>query len=252
MGDELGEDPGAVAECARSDAKLGVEEWRVPEEDGPLCLGRRVGIHHGRVDAEEGARLLSGVRDRRGGEEKLRLRAVDGRGPAQPPEDVRDVRAEDAAVDVGFVDDDVAQVLEDVSPAVVVGQEPDVQHVRVCEDEVGPLPDLPALLGRGVAVVDRSPQARELEFGQAPRLILCERLRGVEVEGSLLRVACERVQHREVEGERLPAGGARRDDDVLAAPRRFQGLDLVLVELVDATGARAPPQAGGGDRTGSQ
>ena len=238
VGDELGEDPGAVAERARSDAELGVEERGVPEEDGALCLRCRVGIHDGRVDAEEDARLLPGIRDRRGGEEKLRLGPVDGRGPAQAPEDVRHVGAKDAAIDVRLVDDDVAQVLEDVSPAVVMRQKPDVQHVGVREDEVGPLPDLPALLGGRVAVVDRRPEARELELGEAPRLILGERLRRVEVERPLLRVGRERVQHRQVESERLPARGARRDDDVLAAPRRFQGLDLVLVELLDAAPAK--------------
>ncbi len=152
--------------------------------------------------------------------------------------------AEDAAVDVGLVDHDVAQVLEDVSPAVVMGQEPDVQHVGVREDEVGPFPDLPALLGGRVAVVDRRPQARELELGQAPRLILGERLRRVEVERPLLRIGRERVQHREVEGERLPARGARRDDDVLASPCRFQGFDLVHVELLDAAPAKSIGKSG--------
>jgi hypothetical protein len=110
---------------------------------------------------------------------------------------------------VSLIDDDVAEVLEDVTPAVVMRQEPDVQHVGVRKDEVGPLPDLPALLGWCVAVIDRRAQAWQLELGEAPRLILGERLRGVEVERPLLRVGCERVEHGQVEGEGLPARGAR-------------------------------------------
>jgi hypothetical protein len=67
------------------------------------------------------------------------------------------VRAEDAAVDVCLVDDDIAQVVEHVRPAVVVRQHADVQHVRVGEDRVGEAADVPAPLDLGVAVVDRRP-----------------------------------------------------------------------------------------------
>ena len=49
------------------------------------------------------------------------------------------MRAEDAAVDVRLVDDDEAQVRENVSPAVVVREHADVEHVRVREDDVRPL-----------------------------------------------------------------------------------------------------------------
>jgi len=72
------------------------------------------------------------------------------------------VGAEDAAVHVRFVDDDVAQVVQDVGPAVVVREDADMQHVRVRQDDVRPAPDLPALLGRRVPVVDRCPQVRRL------------------------------------------------------------------------------------------
>jgi hypothetical protein len=53
------------------------------------------------------------------------------------------VRAEDAAVDVRLVDDDVAQVREHVAPAVVVGRTPTwsmsglvritFAHLRICQ-----------------------------------------------------------------------------------------------------------------------
>ena len=105
---------------------------------------------------------LAGVRDGRRREQELWLGVVDPREPTQPAQHVRDVRAEDAAVHVRLVDDDVAEVREDVAPAVVVRQDADVEHVRVREDEVRPLADLPAALARRVAVVDRGPQALEL------------------------------------------------------------------------------------------
>jgi hypothetical protein len=92
------------------------------------------------------------------------------------------VRAEDAAVHVRLVDHDVAEVGEHVSPAVVVGKDADVEHVRVREDHVRPLADLPAALVLGVAVVDRRLHARHAQRGERARLILRQRLGRVEVE----------------------------------------------------------------------
>ena len=105
----------------------------------------------------------AGVRDGSGGEQELRLRAVDARQAAETPQHVGDVRAEDAPVDVRLVDDDVAEVREHVAPALVVRQQADVDHVRVGEDRVRPLADLPALLARRVAVVDRRAQLRHAQ-----------------------------------------------------------------------------------------
>ena len=113
--------------------------------------------------AEQRLGQLRRVRDGRGGEDELRLGAVRPREPAQPPEDVRDVRAEDAAVDVRLVDDDVAEVREHVAPAVVVREHAHVEHVGVRQDRVGPLADLPAALALGVAVVDRGLDALDAE-----------------------------------------------------------------------------------------
>src|SRR5918999_5681232 len=113
-------------------------------------------------------------------------------------------------------------------------QDPDVEHVRVRQDEVRPLPDLPAALRRRVAVVDGRPDARRTELRHRPHLILRERLGRIEVEGALLRLARERVEHGEVEGERLSAGSAGRDDHVLPAGSGLPCLRLMCIESVDA------------------
>ena len=88
-----------------------------------------------------------GIGDRRGGEQELWLGVVDPRQPPQAPQDVRDVRAEHAAIHVRLVGDDIAQVREDVSPAVVVREDADVEHVRVREHDVRRLADLPPSFG---------------------------------------------------------------------------------------------------------
>ena len=216
--DQGGHQARRLTERAGADAELLVEQLGIPERDRPLRARRCVVADHGDVEAEQRVRELARVRDRRGGEQELRLGAVDPRDPPQPAEDVADVGTEDAAVDVRLVDHHVGEVREHVAPAVVVGQDADVEHVGVRQDEVRPLADLPAALGLGIAVVDRRPDARHLQRGQGAELILGERLRRVEVERAPLRLAGERVEHGQVEGERLPARCAGDDRDVLAAP----------------------------------
>ena len=108
-----------------------------------------------------------------------------------------------------------------------------MDHVRVRQDRVRPLADLPALLGRGVAVVDRRPELRHPECVQRSELILGERFGRVEVEHAVARCAHERVEHGQVEGERLPGCRAGRDDQVLAARRRLPRRALVDVEGLD-------------------
>ena len=77
-----------------------------------------------------------------------------GRAP-QAAQNVGDVGAEHASIHVGLVDDDEGEVREQLTPGGVVGQDPDVQHVGVGEDEVGSLADLRPFLAGRVAVVDR-------------------------------------------------------------------------------------------------
>jgi hypothetical protein len=232
--DEVGEEPRRLAERARAEAEVLVEEGWVPERDRPFRARRAVVADRVRVEAGEGARELRRVRDRRRGEKELRRGAVDAGQPPEAPDDVPDVRAEDAAVDVRLVDDDVAEVRQHVAPAVVVGEHANVEHVRVRQDDVRPLADLPALVGRRVAVVDGGPDARRAELREAARLVLRERLRRIEVERAELRLARERVEHRQVERERLAGRSAGRDDDVLAAPRCLPRGGLVRVEARDA------------------
>jgi hypothetical protein len=108
-----------------------------------------------------------------------------------------------------------------------------VEHVRVGEDQVRPLADLPAALLLRVAVVDRGADARHLELRERAELVLRERLRRIEVERPLLRVGRESVEHGQVERERLAGCGPRRDDHVVAVARRSPRLGLVAIERLD-------------------
>ncbi len=245
---ELGEQAGRVAERGGAHAKLLVQQLGVPEHHGALCAWRSVIADHGRLDAEQPLRELTGVRDRRRGEQELRLRAVHRGRAAQAAKDVADVGAEDASVHVRLVDDDIAEVLQDVPPAVVMREHADVEHVRVGEDQVRPLADLPAALAFRVAVVDRRLHARHGETGERAQLILRECFGRVEVQRAGLRLARERVEHGQVESEGFPRRGSRRDDHVLPAAR---GLPSHLPGARRARRARAAHGPAGRARPGS-
>src|SRR5438874_11548751 len=119
----------------------------------------------------------------------------------------------------------------------------DVEHVRVREHEIRRLADLPAALALRVAVVDRGSQPGQAKGGERAELILRERLGRIEIERALLRLAGDRVEHGQVEGERLAAGRAGGDDDVLAARSGVPGCPLVGVELVDPLRREGLPHA---------
>ena len=64
-------------------------------------------------------------------QDKLRVGAVRLAQAAEPAQDERHIRAENAAVGVGFIDHDEPQIPPQPRPRGVVGQHADVQHVRV-------------------------------------------------------------------------------------------------------------------------
>ena len=266
---ELGEHVGGLGERRAAGAGAAVEQRRVPDRDPPTGPRGAVGVDEVERRADQALGELLGVGDRRRGEDEARLGAVDRGDPAQPAQDVGDVGAEDAAVDVRLVDDDVAEPRQHLAPVLVVGQDADVEHVGVGQDQVGAAPDRGALLARRVAVVDRVPEAAGGDLDELARLVLGQRLGRVEVERPRVRVAGDRVEHRHVEGERLARRGAAGDDHVLglgsrAAPRagarracvtplRSSASRRSAVELRRAAGPRSPrPRARRSRRRGGR
>ncbi len=249
---ELGDELGRLGERAAPDLQRLVDHRRVPHRDLPPRAGRAVAVDERHVvEAGQALGELDRVGDRGAREQEPRLGAVGTRDPPQPPQHVRHVRAEHAAVDVGLVDDDDREVGEEVAPRAVVGQDPDVEHVGVREDQVRPPPDRRALLALRVAVVDRGPDLLlKPELVQRPRLVLGERLRRVEVERPRTRVAAQHVERRQVEAQRLARRRAGRDDR-RARPGRLERLGLVGVQLGDPGALEALADGGmevGGDR----
>ncbi len=159
-GDERGHEERGLGQRACPDTELRIEQRRIPEDDIPCGPCRRVRLDDRRRNAGQRESELGRVCDRGRRKEKLRLGAIQAREPTQAPDHVPDVRPEDAAVHVCLVDDDVAQVVEDVGPTVVVRQDADVQHVRIRQDHVRRVPDLPAAFRLRISVIDGRAYAR--------------------------------------------------------------------------------------------
>ena len=83
-----------------------IEEWRVPEREVLLAVGRAIFDNCLKRQADDVAGVLFGICDRRRTADEYRIRAVEGAEPSQPPHDVGHVRTEDAAIDMGLVYDD--------------------------------------------------------------------------------------------------------------------------------------------------
>ncbi len=162
--DEVGSMSAASARTERRGAAGAIGERRVPHRDPARGLRRAVGVDQLELGGDEALGELERVGDRRRGQMNL-VRAVHTGHPAQPPEHVGDVGAEDAAVDVRLVDDDEAELRDELRPALVMGEQADVDHVGVRQDQVRTAPDRGALLARGVTVVDRVPQTLGRDLG---------------------------------------------------------------------------------------
>ena len=208
----------------------GVEERRLHEEHVPLARRCAVAVDDPGPPPCQGRRELARVRDRRRAADDDGGRPVVRADPQEPPDDVRDVAAEDAPVHVELVDDDVPELLEQAIPLGVVGEDRRVEHVRVRDDDLARGADDGAD-GRGrVAVVGRGVDlevGRGREGAERRDLVLPERLRREQEERAGGRVVGERLQHRHLVAEALAGGRGRHDHDVLTGADRLDRLRLV-------------------------
>ena len=104
---------------------------RVPQHEQPLAARRAVVGDLGDRLPHSSEASRAGCADGGRREDEGGIGAVVRAEAAQPAQQVGDVAAEDAAQHVELVDHDVAQAHEEGGPALVVGQEADVQHLGV-------------------------------------------------------------------------------------------------------------------------
>ena len=191
--------------------------------------------------------MLPGIGDRGRAADEDGVPAVEAADPDEAPEHVRQVGAEDAPVDVELVDDHVLEVLEELQPLRVVGEDPGVEHVGVRDDDVAlPADRLAGVVG-GVPVVGVGLDVRLHLADQAVdlvHLVLGEGLGREEVEGAGLRLFEDLLQDGQVVAEGLAARRRGDEDDALALADQINGLGLVAVELTEPPRREDIPQGG--------
>jgi hypothetical protein len=145
-----------------------------------------------------------------------------------------------------LVDDDVAEVLEQLEPLRVVRKDRGVEHVGVGDHHLARGPHHGSHVRGCVAVVRVRLEAdvrRVRECPQLHELVGGEGLGGEEVEGAGRLVARDGREDGQVVAERLARCRRRNDDDVSPGrDRRVRGC-LVRVERLDAATAQRADEA---------
>ena len=249
-GNSLAEEPERQAcrlgEIRRPDAELAIDDGRVVAKKQLVARGGAALRDLLDCCADDVLCVVARVRDRRGGHDELRLRAVVTTDPPEAPEQIGDVAPENAAIRVQLVDHDVTQVLEQRRPLRVVGQDPGMEHVRVRQDEVRAGADGATRVLRRIAVVGEHPELRQLlgELLELGELVLRERLRGKQIQNASVRLVQQRLQDRQVVAERLAGRGRCHDDNVVALLDERPRARLMRVQLGDSPRAQGFSDAG--------
>ncbi len=141
--------------------------------------------------------------------------------------------AEDASIDVEFVKDHITQPLEETHPLGVVGQDPQMHHVGVRDQDPRFFPDRRAQTLGGIPIVGAqcnwSVQRANPSLDRR-HLVVRQRLGGIEQKGSCLGIAKQRVQDRQDISERLARSRSRGQDHILSAQYRVNRGRLMRVE----------------------
>ncbi len=151
--EELERDAARFGEIRAADPELRVDDRRVDEQEELLAARRAALVDQLERPPGQPLGQLARIGDRRRRADEDRIRAVVPADALQPPEDVRQMAAEHAAIGVQLVDDDELQVLEQLRPARMVRQDARVQHVGIAEHDVRLAANRAARVRRRVAVV---------------------------------------------------------------------------------------------------
>ena len=178
VGHQLGRLRGRAASYRGAVLAEQPDDRRLPQQDPPRGPGRAVVVDGDDGLADQAGCRETGLRGGRRGEHDDRLRPVVAGHAQQPAQHGGHVRAEQPAVGVALVDDDVAQPAQERRPHLVAGQQRMVQQVGVGQHDGGVSPGPRALVGRGVAVVRGGPHAGDRELAQRPPLVVGQGLGG--------------------------------------------------------------------------
>ena len=242
---ETREQLGGLEVGRRASAGVLVEQRSLPAREHALGARRSVVVDLLDRKPAQLARELAGIADGRAREAERRVRAVVLAHAPQPPEHGRDVTAEDPALRVELVDDDVAQPHHERRPALVRRQDPDVQHVGIRQHDVGVLARPRTVVGARVAVEGDRAQSGDEPRSQRAQLVVRERLGREDQQRGVAPVVDHRLDDRHLVAQGLPGGRAGRDRDARTGAEPVDRGGLVRVEAVDPRAATRPKTSAG-------
>ena len=232
-----GGDVARLRQNTPADPQLAVHHRRIVEHEVPCTHGGAVIIDHVDGAARERLRQLLGIGDGGRAEDELRLGAIEIAQAQQAAQDIGQVGAEHAAVGMDLVDDDILQVLEQLDPLGVVGQDAGMQHVRVGDDDVTRLPHGLTGSAGGITVVgvgfdiyahflDQLVQLADLVGGEG--------FGREQVQGPGVLVFEDGGEDGQVIAHGFARGRGGDHDDIPPGEDFADGMGLVGIELVHA------------------
>jgi hypothetical protein len=132
--DQRGEQRGRLGVAGAARAARGIVDGRVPKHEVLLAGRRAIAADDFGVQARESPEQFARVGDGGGTGQKLRPGVVHRAHTPESAQDVGDVCAEHAPIDVRLVHDHKGEVAKERAPTRVVRQNPDVEHVGVGND----------------------------------------------------------------------------------------------------------------------
>ena len=246
LDERRGESPGGM-NMAPANPQFFIDDGRVIEDEDFLRRRSPILINQEDIPFEKLFGQLLRIGNGRGATDELRLRPVKTADPIQPSQDIGHMSAEDSPVGMQFVNHHKFQILEEVHPLRVVGEDACMKHVRVRDHNIPPGANgLPSIL-RSVSVIgERGDQFSDPldEFLEFKHLILRKGFGREEIKCLRRRRLQLRAQHGKVITKGLPGGGWANDDDILSLMNRLDRIDLMGIELLDSLCFQSLPDDG--------
>ena len=181
-------------------------------------------------------------------EDEGRVGSVAGRQTRQTAEYPRHVRAENAAVHVRFVNDNMRKARQKGGPLFMMRQNAKMEHFGIADQDRGRLTtNLAPGIVRRIAVIQRNGRTRLFRPGlrqrlKGQRLILRQRLERKEVQRPGIRIAQKVRQYGQTVDQALAAGCGRCHNNAAAAPDKIRRCGLMAVEAPAPLLKTAPAQ----------
>ena len=142
--------------------------------------------------------------------------------------------AKNAAVHMRFIDHHKPEAAEQARPGLMVGQDADVQHIRVGNEDARPFFDLGTRSQRGVPVKSvaffRKDDLGTKLLTESAQLVLGQGFSGKEVHSPAAFFALHGLQDRDVIAQGLAAGAGSSDHHVAPLKGLVDGLGLMGIK----------------------